>query len=83
MQSGGKFTINGNSFVPPNVPVLLQILSGAKKPEDLLPQGSIIGLPSNAVIELSLPGGTVAGSGPHPLHLHGVSRILYEYSMCY
>ena len=59
--------------MPPDVPVLLQILSGVKKPEELLPQGSIIGLPANKVIEISLPGGTVAGSGPHPFHLHGVS----------
>ena len=74
LQTGGAFTINGQPFVPPSVPVLLQVLSGVKDPAQLLPQGSIIGLPANKVIELSLPGGTVAGSGPHPFHLHGVSR---------
>ena len=64
--------MNGTAFLPPDVPVLLQIMSGVRKPEELLPKGSIIGLPPFKVIELSLPGGTVAGTGPHPFHLHGV-----------
>ena len=68
-----KFQINGVTFDPPTVPVLLQILSGAQSATDLLPAGSVYSLPSNASIELSLPSGGVAG-GPHPFHLHGVSR---------
>ncbi|KAJ7662306.1 yellow laccase [Mycena rosella] len=52
------FEINGDSFTPPTVPVLLQILSGAQSATDLLPTGS-----------LSIPGGS-AGA-PHPFHLHG------------
>ncbi|KII87346.1 hypothetical protein PLICRDRAFT_113151 [Plicaturopsis crispa FD-325 SS-3] len=63
------FTINGATWVSPTVPVLLQILSGTQAAADLLPSGSLYSLPSNKVIELSLPGG-VAGS-PHPFHLHG------------
>jgi len=63
------FTINGVTFVPPSVPVLLQILSGTMAATDLLPSGSVYTLPHNKVVELSIPAG-VAG-GPHPFHLHG------------
>ena len=75
MQNGPtlQFQINGATFVPPTVPVLLQILSGAQSAQDLLPAGSVYSLPSNSVIELSLPAG--AAGGPHPFHLHGVSTI--------
>ena len=55
------------------MPVLLQILSGAKKAQDLMPKGSVIGLPKNSVIELIIPPGSAVG-GPHPFHLHGVSN---------
>ncbi|PSR82561.1 hypothetical protein PHLCEN_2v5994 [Hermanssonia centrifuga] len=64
-----KFQINGVTFVPPTVPVLLQILSGAQTAQDLLPAGSVYSLPSASSIELSLPAG--AAGGPHPFHLHG------------
>ncbi|KAJ6449051.1 laccase 1 [Mycena sanguinolenta] len=63
------FAINGTSFVPPTAPVLLQILSGTQAAQDLLPTGSVIELPPNKVIEVSIPGGS-PGS-PHPFHLHG------------
>ena len=78
----GTFTMNGTMYMPPTVPVLLQILSGVKKPEELLPQGSIIGLPSNSVIELSLPGGSIMSTGPHPFHLHGVSVDFVVFHTC-
>lgn len=55
------FTVNGVSFVPPTVPVLLQILSGAQTAQDLLPSGSVYVLPPNKTIEISIPGGTAAG----------------------
>ncbi|KAF8999336.1 yellow laccase [Cyathus striatus] len=64
-----KFTVNGATFNPPSVPVLLQILSGAQTAQDLLPPGSVYVLPPNKVIELSFPGGAVGS--PHPIHLHG------------
>ncbi|RDB27747.1 Laccase-2 [Hypsizygus marmoreus] len=67
--SQAKFAINGATFVPPTVPVLLQILSGARTAQDLLPPGSVFVLPPNQVVEISIPGGS-AGS-PHPFHLHG------------
>ncbi|KAJ6453702.1 laccase [Mycena sanguinolenta] len=63
------FDVNGVSFVPPTVPVLLQILSGAHTAAELLPAGSVYTLPANSVIEISVPGGTPGA--PHPFHLHG------------
>ena len=54
----GLFNINGvTGFVPPPVPVLLQILSGARTAQELL-GGSIFTLPPNSVVEVSIPGGT-------------------------
>jgi hypothetical protein len=45
------------TFIPPNMPVLLQILSGVPA-QDLLPSGSVYTLPPNKVIEVSIPGGS-------------------------
>ncbi|KAF8344403.1 laccase [Amanita rubescens] len=61
-----KLFINGASFKPPTVPV---ILSGTKTPQELLPPGSVYVLPRNKVVEVSIPSGS-PGS-PHPFHLHG------------
>lgn len=56
--AGGQFTVNGAHFVPPNsLPVLLQIMSGASTPADLLPAGSVYVLPANKVVEISFTGG--------------------------
>ncbi|KAF7319806.1 Laccase G [Mycena kentingensis (nom. inval.)] len=63
------FQINGVTYTPPTVPVLLQILSGAQSATDLLPSGSVFTVPANSVVELSIAGGS-AGA-PHPFHLHG------------
>jgi len=52
------FTVNNATFTPPNVPVLLQIISGASTPQQLLPPGSVYVLPRNKVIEISIPGGS-------------------------
>ncbi|EIM85733.1 laccase [Stereum hirsutum FP-91666 SS1] len=65
----GQFDVNGVPFVPPTVPVLLQILSGAQRAQDLLPAGSIYSLAPNKSVELVIPGGAVGGG--HPVHLHG------------
>jgi iron transport multicopper oxidase len=59
--TGADFLVNGVTFNPPTVPVLLQILSGAKKASDLLPQGSIYGLQPNKSVELTIPGGAIGG----------------------
>jgi iron transport multicopper oxidase len=53
----GRFAVNNHTFIPPEVPVLLQILNGAPA-QTLLPEGSVYALPPNKVVELSLPGGT-------------------------
>ncbi|KAF8259963.1 laccase 1 precursor [Lactarius quietus] len=66
-----EFFVNGVTFQPPTVPVLLQILSGAKKASDLVPAGSIYGLQPNQSVEITIPGGS--GGGPHPIHIHGHS----------
>jgi hypothetical protein len=55
------FLINGFSFQAPPVPVLLQILSGAKKASDLVPPGSIYGLEPNKSVELTIPAGVIGG----------------------
>lgn len=55
------FTVNGASFTAPTAPVLLQILSGASVAQDLLPLGSVYPLPTNKVIELSIPGFATGG----------------------
>ncbi|KAJ8087816.1 laccase, multicopper oxidase, benzenediol:oxygen oxidorectuctase [Marasmius tenuissimus] len=65
----GRFTLNGNTFTPPTVPVLLQILSGAQSATDLLPEGMVFPLPANASVELSFSGGLLGIE--HPMHLHG------------
>ena len=59
---GGTFYVNGVSFQPPTVPVLLQILSGAQEPSQLLPNGSIFVLEANKVVELTLS--TTGQGGP-------------------
>ncbi|KAH9951951.1 laccase [Amylocystis lapponica] len=69
--NGGNFFVNNHSWTSPNVPVLLQILSGAQIAQDIMPQDSVYSLPSNKSIQLSLPGGVIGGG--HPLHLHGHS----------
>ena len=63
-----QYLINNASFIPPRIPVLLQILSGKTSPQDLLPQGDVIALPPNKVIEVSIPpGGAVGGPVSHTL----------------
>ena len=75
--NGTNFFINNETFVPPTVPVLLQILSGARTSSELLPNGSVYSLPSNSSIEISFPvTSTNAPGSPHPFHLHGVCPYL-------
>ncbi|KZS91064.1 Coriolopsis Gallica laccase collected At 8.98 Kev [Sistotremastrum niveocremeum HHB9708] len=66
------WTINGTSFNPPGTPVLLQILAGATTAQDLLPPGSVIPLPPQAVVQISIPD-TNGVFAAHPFHLHGHS----------
>ncbi|KAL0950669.1 hypothetical protein HGRIS_007453 [Hohenbuehelia grisea] len=65
-----NYVVNGKPYFPVSVPTLLQILNGTD-PHSLLPKGSIITVPRNKLIEISMPGGAL--DGPHPFHLHGHS----------
>ena len=58
-----EFTINNNTFTSPSAPVLLQILSGKQRAQDLLPAGNVYTLPRNKTIEINLIGGNAVG-GP-------------------
>ena len=59
--NGFQYSINGFPFEFPTIPVLLQILSGAKKASELLPAGNIYGLDANKSVELTIPGGATGG----------------------
>ena len=74
--TAGTFNVNGVSFQPPTVPVLLQILSGATSAQDLLPAGSIYSLPPNKVIEINIPGLPASLGGPVSTRL--VFLLLYD-----
>ncbi|KAG6335800.1 hypothetical protein ID866_3296 [Astraeus odoratus] len=67
----GWFNINNVSFTDPAVPVLLQILSGARHASQLLPTGSVYELPPNKVIELSIPAtdGEINGATGGPVSI--------------
>lgn len=65
-----RFSINNKVFVPPTVPVLLQILSGVRNAHDLFPQGSVFTVERNKVVQINMPSALIGG--PHPFHLHGV-----------
>ncbi|KAG1841208.1 laccase [Suillus subluteus] len=67
----GIFYVNNVSFAAPTVPVLLQILSGAQDASELMPNGSVIILEANKVVELTLS--TTGVGGPHPIHMFGHS----------
>jgi hypothetical protein len=78
------FLINGFAFEAPPVPVLLQILSGAKKASDLVPAGSIYGLKRDKSVELTMPAGALGGPVSIPFqhlatrpHLFGYARSLF------
>ncbi|KAJ8096420.1 laccase, multicopper oxidase, benzenediol:oxygen oxidorectuctase [Marasmius tenuissimus] len=68
--SSNEFMINDVKFESPSLPVLLQVLSGAFRPDELLPKGSVYPLPSNATIEITMTGAGKKG-WEHPMHLHG------------
>ena len=71
----GLFTLGNVSWVNPPVPVLLQILSGARNPSQLLPHGSVYTLPPNNVVEISFPNPIAAPGSP-------VSATLYNVVPC-
>lgn len=65
------WTMNGVQFTAPDVPVLLQILSGAHTAQELLPKGSFLVVERNKTVQINFPSGLIGG--PHPFHLHGHS----------
>jgi FtsP/CotA-like multicopper oxidase with cupredoxin domain len=52
--NNGIYSVNNVTFLPPTVPVLLQILSGVQDATDLLPSGSVYVLERNKVVELTM-----------------------------
>ncbi|KAF7783306.1 CAZyme family AA1 [Agaricus bisporus var. burnettii] len=64
-----KWSFNDTPFVSTPVPILLQILSGATDPAELLPEGTIYRVKRNQTIQLNIQTGSQGN--PHPLHLHG------------
>ena len=74
--SEGNFTFNNVTFATPSVPVLLQILSGARQASELLPNGSVYTLPPNKVIEINFPNGTAASGGPVSVRSVGRCSVL-------
>ncbi|KAK1220767.1 hypothetical protein PQX77_016443 [Marasmius sp. AFHP31] len=72
-QPNARFFINGNSMVFPDVPVMLQIMSGVTNPSEIMPVGSVYELPRNKTIQLSFPTEDGSQAAPHPYHLHGHS----------
>ncbi|TEB37778.1 Cu-oxidase-domain-containing protein [Coprinellus micaceus] len=67
--SNPVFTINGTAWTVPPMPIMLQILSGAKNVSELMPKGSIYELKRGWVVELTVPNFVIGA--PHPFHLHG------------
>ena len=61
--TSGQWALNNISFVAPPLPILLQILSRHQHPSQLLPSGSIYELPSNKVIEISIPATDLSPGG--------------------
>jgi iron transport multicopper oxidase len=55
------FLVNNATFTSPDVPILLQILSGKSKPSDLLPKGTVYGLEARKTVEISIPAGALGG----------------------
>lgn len=72
--NAGVYSVNGTTYIPPTVPVLLQILSGARHATDLLPTGSVYVLGANKVVELTMPAVSAAGPVSFP-HVHYVTHI--------
>lgn len=67
----GLFEINHASFESPDVPLMLQIMSGGGNAMDLLPKGSVIPLPRDKVIEVRIQGTERHSGGPVSSGLFG------------
>ena len=58
------FTVNGNLFQQPQWPVLLQMLSGAVEPGQLMPKDSILYVERNKLVEVTIFGTNMSLAGP-------------------
>ena len=67
--------MNNASYQNPSVPILLQILSGAKTVHDLVPSGSIYGLKRGEVVQLTIPAGVVGGPVSPRLFVSSESHV--------
>lgn len=74
-----QFSVNNATFTPPTVPVLLQILSGARTAQELLPKGSVYTLPPNKVIEITIPGGSLGAPVRTPCCSNLVRTVHYTH----
>ena len=76
------YTLNGVAFSNPPLPVLLQILSGARDLSQLLPKGSVYVLPRGKVIEISMPATDLSPGGaigrPVSLFLNFSPHIIHK-----
>lgn len=68
-----NFLINGAQYTPPNIPILLQILSGAVAPWQIEPRGSVYVLPRDRLVEITFsakdsPGRPVCIRFEHVVH---------------
>ncbi|KAK1235613.1 laccase, multicopper oxidase, benzenediol:oxygen oxidorectuctase [Marasmius sp. AFHP31] len=75
--SSNEFMINDVKFESPSLPVLLQVLSGAFRPDQLLPKGSVYPLPSNATIEI-----TMTGAGKKGWEADTTASLMYDSILC-
>jgi hypothetical protein len=66
------------AFESPSVPVLLQILSGAKNASDLLPSASIYGLEANKSVELTIPALAIGG----PVRMGVLITVFVMHTYC-
>jgi len=73
-----RFLVNGVSFEGPDVPVLLQILSGQKNASELLPKGSIYLVEGNKSVEVSIP----AGAPGAPVSVQSTTEPLIPVPVC-
>jgi len=70
--------MNNASFVGPDVPILLQILSGQHNAADLLPKGSIYPVAANKSVEISIPAGVRGG----PVSVQSATELLLSVPVC-
>ena len=82
-----NFLINGAQYIPPSIPILLQILSGAVSPWQIEPKGSMYMLPKDQLIEITFsaedsPGRPVRILSTHHVNYHEFMSLISILSIC-